>query len=300
MKVTDTDWVAPVISFLSANMPRTTVGWDHDFMTAYQIGCEALVALGEATETIEGAIRRKVPERPQKLPRWDDICIAILSLANQQNKLSYCVMEGSKAPQDRHVRAIDAPPPSPPNILPAHGLGPARAGEEVLSVLTALGLIGADGHWTEQAELVLWRDQPLEWSMDVTSDHRFLRAVQNAFGGIPTDLRKKIDRLVSITKEDVEADIRRHDAGIEAERAKYGPGVQIAAPMTTERAEESLRFRRRDQLDWIFFRRWRLREGWLTTGQAAHALEIFHDPLATQMRRAVLSRLHPKLPYFAE
>lgn len=314
MKVTDTDWVAPVISFLSANMPRTADGWDHDFVTAYEIGCEALAALGEATETDTGAIRREVPKRPEHLPRWDDICIAVLGLACQRNKLSYCAREGSNAPQDRHfgtvdapstpprfeIRAIDARPPSPPNILPAHGLGPARADKAVLSVLIALRLVSADGQWTEQAELVLWRDQPREWDMDVTSDQRFLRAVQKAVNTISPDLRKEIDGLVRITKKEVEADIRRHDAAVEAARAKYGPGMQIAAPMTTERAEESLRFWRRDELDWIFFRRWRLREGWLTREQAANALEIFHDPLAVQMRQAVLTRLHPELPYLAE
>jgi hypothetical protein len=69
---------------------------------------------------------------------------------------------------------------------------------------------------------------------------------------------------------------------------------------TPEATRRSLAFQRRDKLDWIFFRRWRISDGWLTTEQAKLALEIFHDPLAIQMRRAVVEHLYPENPEFSQ
>ncbi|EIE50701.1 hypothetical protein C357_12724 [Citreicella sp. 357] len=129
------------------------------------------------------------------------------------------------------------------------------------SVLIALGLIGAEGRWTEQAEPVLWRDQPRECEMDVTSAPRFLGAVRHAVEVISPVIRIEIDRLVRITKKDVEAHIRHHDHAIDEGRENYGPKARFGAPMTPEKAVDSLRVLRRNELDWIFFRHWRLREG---------------------------------------
>lgn len=52
-------------------------------------------------------------------------------------------------------------------------------------------------------------------------------------------------------------------------------------------------FQRRHDLDWPFFRHWRLPEGWLSGPQAKRALEIFRDPLAISMRKSVVARLYP-------
>jgi pellino protein len=38
----------------------------------------------------------------------------------------------------------------------------------------------------------------------------------------------------------------------------------------------------------MFYRRWRLSDGWLSAEESQRALEIFHDPLAQNMRRAVI------------
>lgn len=300
MKAPDNDWVTPVIAFLSGNLPHIDDGWEHMFSTPYQIGCEALVALGVATEIGGGAIRRENPERPEELPRWDDICVAVLRLAEQQNKLEYRLPDGTRPPPRTQWRVKNPPAPPPPNILSAHGLGLARADEEVSSVLIALGLIGGEGRWTEQAELVLWRDQPRAWDMNVISDPRFVGAAWHAVEDIPPVIRTEIGRLVTISEKEVEAHIQRHNDAIEEGRKKYGPKARFGAPMTPESAVKSLHLWRRDELDWVFFRHWRLAEGWLTSDQSASALRIFHDPLAKQIRRAVLIRLHPDLPHFAE
>ena len=62
-------------------------------------------------------------------------------------------------------------------------------------------------------------------------------------------------------------------------------------------ARRSVESGRRNALDWLFFRRWRLSDGWLSPARGPVALEIFHDPLAIAMRRAVMRRLHPEAPF---
>ena len=61
-------------------------GWQHSFISAYQMGCELLAALGRAEETDWGAIPH--PRLPATLPRWDDTCAVILGLAEQSDLLS--------------------------------------------------------------------------------------------------------------------------------------------------------------------------------------------------------------------
>ncbi|WP_139250903.1 hypothetical protein [Palleronia salina] len=62
----------------------------------------------------------------------------------------------------------------------------------------------------------------------------------------------------------------------------------------------SIEFSRRDALDWIFFRRWRMEDGWLSKEQAGRALEVFHDRLAISMRKIVISKLYPTQGVFSE
>ena len=83
------DWTTDVIEFLSRNLPAvdSMQGWIDKAMTAYQIGCMALAALGQADETNWGASKRAKPQLPAILPRWDDICIAVLWLAEQHHLL---------------------------------------------------------------------------------------------------------------------------------------------------------------------------------------------------------------------
>lgn len=300
------DCAAEVVDFLSRNLPVADFGngWSHMFSTAYQIGCEALVALGQAEETRWGAVPRKDHRFPTVLPRWDDICVAVLWLAHQRDKLVYHLPDGSLPPSNLAKlgwTVVGGPriDPPVPNIAAAHGLGPARAQPEVLPVVDALGLV-SEGCWTSAAETVLWRDQPQEWGMDVTSDPRFGAALERAVDTMPDDIHAEMDRLVMIDDADVAAALAQIVASHEEMRAKHGPNAQIVRPATTEIARKSLEFRRCNDLDWLFFRRWRLDDGWLTFDEAKRALEIFHDPLAWAMRRAVTVRLYPDVPFLAE
>ena len=297
---------AEIIDFLSRNLPRDDEeeGWNDMALTAYQIGCEALVALGQADKTRRGAIPRKNARLPEELPRWDDLCVSVLRLAAQQKLLSYHRPDGSVPPLPKggfHIYRIGGPSPPPrlPNIGAANGLGPAFATPEVLSLLRALGLL-AEGRWTEIAETVFWRDWPEEWEMDFTSDPRFSAAVEQALATIPADIRTEMDKLVTITDAQVAAEMQRSAAAVEELRAKYGPNAnRMSSSDTPERARTSLESIVQHELDWLFFRRWRLTGGWLTPKDAGSALEIFHDDLAIAMRCAVIERLHPNLPFAA-
>ncbi|EJT04463.1 hypothetical protein [Rhizobium sp. CCGE 510] len=303
LKIPAAGWAADVVDFLSRNIPRGDgdEGWDHMFLTAYQIGCEALVALGQADETNWGTIPRKNAQLPLELPRWDDLCVSVLRLAAQQRLLSYRLPDCSVPLSTGGflVYGIGAPPPPPPNIAAANSLGPAFATPEVLSVIRALGLV-AEGRWTEIAETVVWRDWPEEWEMSFTSDPRFSNALEQALVRMPADIRAEMDKLVTITDAQVTAEMQRNAAALEESRAKYGPNANIISSSDTpERARSSLEFISRHELDWLFFRRWRLTDGWLTPKDAGRALEIFHDDLAIAMRCAVIQRLYPNLVFAA-
>jgi hypothetical protein len=136
--------------------------------------------------------------------------------------------------------------------------------------------------------------------MDVTSDPRFAEAVEQAVIAMPDDLRAEMDRLVQINDEDVAARVAQIAAAHEETRARYGPQARTAPPATSEHARKSLAFQRVNDLDWLFFRRWRLAEGWLAPEEAKRALGIFHDRLAIAMRRAVTARLHPHAAFVAD
>jgi len=320
------DWTEEVIAFLSENLPRYPgeQEWDHEFSSAFQMGCMAIVALGQAEETQSGAIPLKNPALPAVLPRWDDICVAVLSLANQCNKISYRLVNGNVPPEQDSasgVRAVLAnsdvkslengtvdfrvvplgkqPPYPAPNIAANGSLGPAHAAPDVLTVLKALGLV-AGTHWSDRAELVFWREQPRAWKLDVLSDPRFAEAIQKAVETVPENIRNEIGRLVAITDEDIEACVESHRVAVAESRAKYGPNARILGLKSSEQAWKTLEHVGRNKLDWLFYETWRLPDGWLTESQLKRRLKIFHDPLAIQMRRAVVAHLHPDCPAFAE
>jgi len=51
------------------------------------MSCEALEALGYATETARGALLHPTPVLPDMLPRWDDVACIVLSVAVQSGRL---------------------------------------------------------------------------------------------------------------------------------------------------------------------------------------------------------------------
>jgi pellino protein len=79
------DWPSAVIAFLKDSLPvasRSPLTWSDDSMTAFQNGCDALVALGQAERIGSGALAKDCPKLPEILPHWDDLCLTVLGLAN--------------------------------------------------------------------------------------------------------------------------------------------------------------------------------------------------------------------------
>ncbi|PDT10001.1 DUF2442 domain-containing protein [Rhizobium sp. M1] len=231
-------WARPVDEFLSYNIPYDDLlGWEHYHMTAYEVGCEAMVALGQAQRTVGGAKPRRLPERPSTPPRWDDISTVVIYVAAQNEQLRFWSFDTPvrswKASEGRSVA----------NIVAANGAGPAYTTSEVYSVLEALGLVRA-GRWTEVAETVLWRDNPTEWNLDFTSDARFIRAASDAAANVPDDIRSQIDAIVESANVEMRLEQTPHVENADAETVP--PGTPSAS---REMLEDSLRHR----LDVLFF-----------------------------------------------
>lgn len=297
------NWPSEVISFVSKNLVffGPDEGWDHMHASAYEMGCNALTALGYADPTERGAMARASPQLPSVLPRWDDIFVAVLALAQQQNRISYRLPDGGIASPKKYWVLIDPVPAVPePNIAGSNGLGPAYADAETLPVLMALELV-AGSQWTPEAETVLWRERPIERNLEFEGDPRFTGAVEQALLSVPDDIAAEIDRLATITDADVKAAMARSAAFHDEMQARYGGTKAILRPPNTpEQARRSVEGGRVHELDWVFFRRWRLSNGWLTLEEAKRALGIFHDPLGMKMRQAVMARLYPHLPFLAD
>jgi hypothetical protein len=292
-------WADPVAAFLRANIPRdngpsapdSRRGWDHKFSTAYQIGCMALIALGEATEESWGATPRIPPNRPAVLPRWDDVAVAVLWLAAQQNQFQWRMPDGTVPPTRSGqyiIKMMNAPPPPPPAIAATNGYPPVHASHEVMKVLSALGLL-ADGAWTNAAELVLWR---CGQGVAVETDPRFAAAVETCIATMPPDISASLSSLANIPATEVTAELERSNA--QPPEQAMGRLSQFRLPPPTEVGiRRALAFWRGCEADRLFFRRWRLPDGWLTPDQAGRALEVFHDPVAEVMRHHVVEWMLP-------
>jgi hypothetical protein len=294
-------WV-DVIAFIKRSIPMLdrSDNWHHKHITAYQIGCEALAALGQAEEKDWGARPLEFPRLPDVLPRWDDICATVLGLADQNGLISYRLVDGVEAPSrfTPRSRAQEALLP-PANIAPAYGLGPGHAAPALLPVLQSLGLV-KNGCWTEAAETVLWREQPAEWELKVTADPRFVTAVNLAATAIPKDIRSELNRLATITDADVARVMARKQHRQDRLEAEALQERSFIDPPTPESVRDRFIFVRRHDLDDLFFDSWRLQDGWLPPDERSRALSVFHDPLAVQTRRAVVRCLYPGEPGLAE
>lgn len=228
----------------------------------------------------------------ETLPRWDDICCVVLGLGAQNGLLRH-LGAGEEVRSPRPAR-----PRSTVSIQPCKGLGRSIAASEIVFVLRALGLVD-DRRWTAAAELVFWRQQPRPWSMDVLTDPRFRSAVADAAATIPADLRASVDRLVAISDNEIAQWIDRATAHRAADPPRLAEVDAIDPALTVAQALKRIAEVRDNRLDWLFFRRWRLREGWLTPEQAATAIAIFHDPLAMAVRQGVVASLCPDAPGFS-
>lgn len=151
-----------------------------------------------------------------------------------------------------------------------------------------------DGRWSPAAELVFWREQPAAWEWKVPADLRFADALDVCLASLPEEEADKIASVVDVTEAQVTEALARRRAWYEEQREKYGPNARLRYQTDPDGVRRSLVFNAASELDWLFFRGWRLPDGWLSSGDRDAALEIFHDPLAIQMRRAVVRHLHPK------
>lgn len=163
--------------FLKRHFPRDLDGsWPHSFISAWQMACELLDALGYARETPWGAIPFNPPVLPEVLPRRDDVCVTLLKVGEQGGLIDF-------------FHESDAPC----NIRSAPGLGSAMAHPDLLSLFEALEVV-SDGAWSESAEMLLWRNWPYEWpELRLDFDPRILSAAAAAGKAMPEDVRADLE-----------------------------------------------------------------------------------------------------------
>jgi len=160
-----------VAKYLVANTPGASSGYlDHGYETAWELACDALIALSYATEAPRGARLLPSPIPPAVLPRWDDICCVVLSVAEQLCQLRL-----------RHPRSD-----------PTDKTGPGSADPETAALLNLLGLTSC-GTWTDAATPVLWRTAPEE--VQPVTEEEFCAQVDRAVVDIPDAIRAHIHTI---------------------------------------------------------------------------------------------------------
>ena len=295
-------WPGPVITFIEARLPihQETGCWDHFCESIYEYACDALIALGQADEAPIGAMPRKVPSLPEILPRWDDICNVVVGLADQNLDID------CRLPDGRRPRSHGSKQPSKStrdvqlekaNVLAAHGLGAAYVNPTLMPALEALGLID-QGRWTAAAEMVAWRHSGGPWLKVIMADKRFLAAVDHAVDSLPPDIRDEIDNVVLIPDSYVEAMLPKHIARHLEQRQKRGPNAGYDGPVPDfEEVKQRLKTGMRYRLEYLFSRRWRMGDGWLSPAEAERTLYNPYDILSGNMLVAVVKKLYPHLDW---
>lgn len=110
-----------------------------------------------------------------------------------------------------------------------------------------------DNQWTSRAETLLWRNVPYECPVDFSSDYRFKAVVDHAIATMPADIEAQIRDLTA----DPSDLMNMH------------------------------------KLNWLFFEKWRLGDGWLLDDSGGKPLAVFHDNLALSVSAEVVRRLCP-------
>ncbi len=169
-----------VAAYLITHTPGADGELDHNHISAWQMSCEALEALGYATETAPGALLHPTPALPAVLPRWDDAACVALSVAVQAGLI-----------QLRHPRSA-----------PTEKTGPDSADLETAALLNHLGLM-ACGIWTDAATVVLWRTAPDE--APPPGEEAFSVEVDRAVTDIPDAIR---DQIYAIYAEHSDRSVR--------------------------------------------------------------------------------------------
>lgn len=164
------DQATAVATYLIAHTPGAAGELDHSYISAWQMSCEALDALGYGTETARGALLHPTPVLPYTLPRWDDVACVVLFVAEQTGGIRL-----------RHPR-------SDPN----DETGPSTADPETAALLALLGLISGGG-WTDAATVVLWRTAPGE--VLPPDKVEFSAQVEQAVTDVPDAIRAQIHAI---------------------------------------------------------------------------------------------------------
>jgi hypothetical protein len=284
--VTKATWTDSVVTFLLASLPGDSrQGWDHRYITAYQIGCEALAALGYAKETDWGAVALPAPVTPPSMPRWDDVSTTLLKLAYQNGTIRY----GQDDDGDWQPLFSDGGDLSE-TVTSPKGLADVSMTVEVVDVLRRVGIVRGN-EWTQAAETSLWRAAPGNWTGDFSAEDRFVAAAVAAVDEMPDDIRSEFHRLLTVNADDV-AEWRRISAEHSGDlKRQFGSRAILMRPeRSDEEVRRTLHRLRVSDFDWLFYERWRLEDGWLSVDEAGRALAVFNDPLAMKMREAVVSR----------
>jgi hypothetical protein len=161
------DQATAVATYLIVHTPGSSGELDHSHISAWQMSCEALEALGYASETARGALLHSTPVLPGTLPRWDDLACVVLSVAVQSGRLKL-----------RHPRS-----------KPTDETGPSTADPETAALLNLLGLTSC-GTWTDAATVVLWRTALEE--APPPDDGEFSAQVDRAITDVPAAIRAQI------------------------------------------------------------------------------------------------------------
>jgi len=164
------DQATAVAAYLVANTPGASGELDHGYVSAWQMSCEALEALGYAAETARGALLHPTPALPAVLPRWDDLACVVLSVAVQTGRIRL-----------RHPRSD-----------PTEETGPSTADPETAALLHLLELTSRGG-WTDAATVVLWRTAPEE--VRPPDEEVFSAEVDRAVTDIPDAIRDQIHAI---------------------------------------------------------------------------------------------------------
>jgi hypothetical protein len=138
--------------------------------TAPVLACDVLIALGYATDAPRGARLLPSPVPPNVLPRWDDACCVVLSVAEQLCQIR--LRHSWSGPDDE--------------------TGPSSAHPETSVLLNLLGLT-SHGVWTDAATVVLWRTAPDE--VPPPTDEAFSAQVDRAVTDIPDAIRAQIHTI---------------------------------------------------------------------------------------------------------
>lgn len=162
-----------VAAYLIAHTPGAAGELDHSYISAWQMSCEALEALGYATETARRAALNPMPELPAILPRWDDTSCVVLSVAYQAGRLR--VRHSWSEPMDE--------------------TGPGTADPETAALLHLLGVTSC-GAWTDVAVPILWRTAPEE--VRSVSEKEFSAQVEQTVTDIPDATRARIHSIYAL------------------------------------------------------------------------------------------------------